>query len=448
MARALYLGYFMVILDATIVNVALPDVGASLHGGLATLQWIVDGYTLAFAALLLTGGALADRLGARRVLVAGLSLFTVASGLCALAPGAALLVAFRAIQGAGAALTVPASLALIRGAYADPAVRARAVGAWGAVGGIGAASGPVIGGVLVAAAGWRAVFLVNLPVGAATIALTLRTAPALPGHPRRLDPAAQVLGVIALAGLTFAVIEAGRSGAGSAGVLVAAVAAVAAAGAFVAVARRSVAPMLPLELFRSRPFSGASAVGLLINLGFYGQLLVVNLGFQGPRGWSALTAGLATLPQGAFVSLGSMASGRMTAREGSPRPTILIGLTIGALGLAGLALTPADAPYPLLVLPLMASGLGMSLTMPAATSAAVDAAPDGRAGIAAGVINAARQVGGAIGVALLGSLAAAGASLAAGERTALLVATAAFLVAAAIAARTQARTVKPPAARR
>src|SRR4051794_12352519 len=153
MARALHLGYFMVILDATIVNVALPDLGVSLHGGLATLQWIVDGYTLAFAALLLTGGALADRLGARRVLVAGLALFTVASGLCALAPSAALLVAFRAIQGAGAALTVPASLALIRGAYADPARRARAVGAWAAVGGIGAASGPVIGGVLVAAAG-------------------------------------------------------------------------------------------------------------------------------------------------------------------------------------------------------------------------------------------------------------------------------------------------------
>jgi MFS transporter, DHA2 family, methylenomycin A resistance protein len=430
MAFALCLGYFMVILDATIVNVALPGIGASLHGALATLQWVVDGYTLAFAALLLSGGALADRLGARRVLVAGLGLFTVASALCALAPAAPSLVAFRVVQGAGAALVVPASLALIRAAYADPAARARAVGAWGGVGGVGAASGPVLGGLLVAAAGWRAVFLVNVPVGLAAVALTLRLAPAPAGRPRRLDPAAQVLAVLALAALTFAVIEAGR--AVTAPVLIAAAVAVAAALAFVATERRVAGPMLPLELFRSRVFSGASAVGLLINLGFYGQLLVVNLGFQGARGWSPLTAGLATLPQGALVSLGSVASGRLTARAGRPGPTMLYGLTLGALGLAGLALAPAAAPYPLLVLPLMAAGLGMSLTMPAATSAAVDAAPDGRAGVAAGVINAARQAGGAIGVALLGSLAGVG------EGTALLVAAAAFLAAAAIAARTQA----------
>jgi DHA2 family methylenomycin A resistance protein-like MFS transporter len=430
MALALCLGYFMVILDATVVNVALPDVGASLGGTLATLQWVVDGYTLAFAALLLTGGALADRLGARRVLAAGLGLFTVASALCALAPGAASLVAFRVLQGAGAALVVPASLALIRSAYADPAARARAVGLWGGVGGIGAAGGPVIGGLLVAAAGWRAVFLVNLPVGVAAIALALRLAPAPAGRPRRLDPAAQTLAVLALAGLVFAVVEAGR--AGTATVLGATGVAACAAAGFVAVERRVAAPMLPLELFRSRAFSGASAVGLLINLGFYGQLLVVNLGFQGARGWSALTAGLATLPQGALVSLGSLASGQLTARAGRPGPTMLCGLTVGALGLTGLALAPAAAPYAWLVAPLMATGLGMSLTMPAATSAAVDAAPEGRAGVAAGVINAARQAGGAIGVALLGSLAAAG------ERPALLAAAAAFLGAAGIAARTQA----------
>jgi DHA2 family methylenomycin A resistance protein-like MFS transporter len=437
MAFALCLGYFMVILDATIVNVALPDVGASLHGALATLQWVVDGYTLAFAALLLTGGALADRLGARRVLLAGLGLFTVASALCALAPGAASLVASRIVQGAGAALVVPASLALIRTAYDDPAARARAVGVWGGVGGIGAASGPVLGGLLVAAAGWRAVFVVNVPVGVAAIALTLRLVPAPPGRPRRLDPAAQALAVLSLAALTLGVIEAGRASAAM--LLIAATVAVAAAAGFVAIERRVAAPMLPLELFRSRAFSGASAVGLLINLGFYGQLLVVNLAFQGARGWSALTAGLATLPQGALVSLGSLASGRLTARAGRPGPTMLCGLTVGAIGLAGLALAPGDAPYPLLVAPLMAAGLGMSLTMPAATSAAVDAAPDGRAGVAAGVVNAARQAGGAIGVALLGSLAGVG------DGAALLVAAAAFAAAAAIAARTQALSRSPAA---
>jgi DHA2 family methylenomycin A resistance protein-like MFS transporter len=436
MAFALCLGYFMVILDATIVNVALPDIGASMHGALATLQWVVDGYTLAFAALLLTGGALADRHGARRVLVAGLGLFTVASGLCALAPGAASLVAFRVVQGAGAALVVPASLALIRAAYEDPRARARAVGVWGGVGGVGAASGPVLGGLLVAAAGWRAVFVVNVPVGMAAIALTLWLAPAPAGRPRRLDLAAQALSVLSLAALTFAVIEAGRASAGT--LVIAAAVAVAAAAGFVAVERRVDAPMLPLELFRSRAFSGASAVGLLINLGFYGQLLVVNLAFQGARGWSALTAGLATLPQGALVSLGSLASGRLTARAGCPGPTMLCGLTLGALGLVGLALDPA-APYPLLVAPLMAAGLGMSLTMPAATSAAVDAAPGGRAGVAAGVINAARQAGGAVGVALLGSLAGVG------EGTALLVAAAAFGGAAAIAARTQPLSRSPAA---
>jgi DHA2 family methylenomycin A resistance protein-like MFS transporter len=295
----------------------------------------------------------------------------------------------------------------------------------------------VLGGLLVAAAGWRAVFVVNVPVGVAAIALTLRLVPAQRGRPRRLDPAAQALAVLSLAALTLAVIEAGRASAAM--LLIAATVAVAAAAGFVAIERRVAAPMLPLELFRSRAFSGASAVGLLINLGFYGQLLVVNLAFQGARGWSALTAGLATLPQGALVSLGSLASGRLTARAGRPGPTMLCGLTVGAIGLAGLALAPGDAPYPLLVAPLMAAGLGMSLTMPAATSAAVDAAPDGRAGVAAGVVNAARQAGGAIGVALLGSLAGVG------DGAALLVAAAAFAAAAAIAVRTQALSRSPAA---
>lgn len=427
-------GYFMVILDSTIVNVALPALRTDLRAGVNALQWVVDGYLLVLAAGLLSGGALADRFGARRVFQAGLGVFVAASLGCGLAPGVPLLVLARVAQGAGAALSVPASLALLRAAYADRTTRARAVGVWGGIAGVAAAGGPLLGGVLVAEVGWRWVFFVNVPIGLAAMALTQRYVPAPRAQTGRgLDPAGQIIGVTALTALALTMIEGGRSGV-DALVAAGALVFVLAAAGFVAVERRVRAPMLPLGLFRAPTFAGGTAVGLLINLGFYGELFVVNLYFQQTLHSSALRAGLALLPQMGVVAAGSWLSGRFTARVGSPRPTMLIGLVTGGAGLLGLAAAVGHVPYPLLVLPLMATGFGMAFTMPAATTTVTDGVPGERAGLASGVINASRQTGGVIGVALLGALAGAGAL--AGLYTALAIAGLAFLAGALITLRT------------
>jgi DHA2 family methylenomycin A resistance protein-like MFS transporter len=433
---AVCLGYFMVILDSTIVNVALPALRADLGASGAGLEWVVDGYLLMLAALLLTGGVLADRYGARRVFGSGLGVFLFASAGCGLAPDVAVLVVARLVQGVGAALTVPSSLALLRASFPDVSDRARAIGAWGGIAGLAAASGPILGGALVTAASWRLVFFVNLPIGLAALGLTLRYVAAPPPQPRVLDSAAQVLGVLALAALTFALIEGGDSGVTALVVAAIVVFAVTLAG-FIVVEQRSAEPMLALGLFRDRTFAGGNAVGLLINLGFYGELFVINLYFQQVEGYSALAAGLALLPQMGVVAAGSALSGRFTARAGGPRPTMLIGLVVGGAGLFGLLAATADSPYGLLVVPLIATGFGMSFTMPAATTAVVEAVPAERAGLASGTINAARQVGGVIGVAVLGALVTGhgdGSDFVTGLRIALGIAGAAFLSGAALTA--------------
>jgi DHA2 family methylenomycin A resistance protein-like MFS transporter len=372
------------------------------------LQWVVDGYTLTFATLLLSAGALGDRVGPHRVFCAGLVLFTVSSVACGLAPAAGSLIAARLVQGAAAAVLVPSSLALLQAAHPDPAARARAVGVWGGVAGVGAASGPVLGGVLTDVASWRLVFFVNVPIGLAALLLTIRHVVRPEGHGRRrLDPGAQLAAVGALGLLTFALIEARTRGWVSPVVLGGLGLAALSAAAFVAVERRSGNPMLPLSLFRSPAFSGGNAVGLLINLGFYGQLFVVSLFFQDVRRMSPTLGGLALVPEGILVSVASFLSGRLTSRSGT-RPAMLIGLCTGAAGLFALMAVGPHTPYPLLMIPLMAAGFGMAFTMPAATTTVVEAAPSERAGVASGAINASRQVGSTVGVALLGTLGAGG----------------------------------------
>ncbi|HEX6497414.1 MAG TPA: MFS transporter [Micromonosporaceae bacterium] len=428
---AVCVGYFMVILDATAVNVALPSLGRDLGTGITGLQWVVDGYTLVFAGLLLSTGAIGDRRGPNRVYQAGLLVFTAASVGCGLAPGTGWLVAARLAQGLGAALLVPASLALLQVAYSEPTVRARAFGIWGGVGGVGAAAGPLIGGALIGAFGWRSVFFVNLPVGLAGVALAARHVPAPAGRPRRLDPAAQALGILALAALTGALIEAGSVGWSAPLVLVGFGTAVAAAIAFVAVEHRAEQPMLPPALFRSPTFSGANLVGVLINLGFYGQLFVASIYFQRVRGDSALTTGLLLLPELAMAVVASTASGWVMARTGPRRP-MLTGLALGGAGLLGWLVAGPHTPYPALIVPLVATGFGMAFTMPAATAAVMGAAAAEFAGTVSGVINAARQVGGVIGVALLGTLIADQATFVAGMHAGLIVASLAFFVGCAV----------------
>ena len=398
------LGYFMAVLDSTVVNVALPDMARSLGTGIAGMQWVVDGYALLFASLLLTAGALGDRLGNRGMFVAGLALFTLASALCGIATSLGALVAFRALQGVGAAVQVPASLALLRHAYHDPAERAQAIGIWAAATGVAVAAGPVVGGILTHAWTWRSVFLVNLPVGVLGIVLTLRHVPPVPPHQDGdLDLTAQALGIAALGGLTFGLIQGGVWGWASAPVILALLVAAVAAVLFYLGERRAAHPMLPPALFRDATFSAANAVGAILSFGFYGELFLMSLFFQQVQHRSPLAAGLALLPQTAVISLMNFVSGQVTARRGARLPMAL-GLAIGGAGLLGLALVSARASLFSVVGPMLAVGMGASLAMPAMTHAAIDHTPKERAGIGSAVLNASRQVGGVVGIALLGAL--------------------------------------------
>ncbi|MFG2827246.1 MFS transporter [Streptomyces sp. NPDC048434] len=431
---AVCLGYFMVILDVTVVTVALPAVGTALHTGVTGLQWVVDGYTLVFAGLLLFCGGLGDRLGGKPVFLGGLLVFTLASAGCALAPTGTVLVLARLVQGLGAALMVPASLALLRTAYPDRAARARAFGVWGTVAGLAAGTGPVLGGVLVAGLGWRSVFFLNLPVGLAALVLTTRHVPHSPAGRTRpgLDIPAQTAAAVCLAGLVTGCIEAGALGwthpavlGGFAGCLVGLV-------AFLVLERRSPAPMLPLTLFHSRAFSASVVIGVLLNTGFYGLLFLAPLYFQRVHHYSALHTGAALLPAVGVVAIGSALAGRVTARTG-PRLPMVAGLLVGAAGLSGWLVAGPDTPYLALVAPMACAGFGTALTMPASTAAVMEAAPGEHSGVAAAVFNAARQTGSALGVALFGTLVATG--LVTGLHTAVSIGAAGFLAAAALSAR-------------
>jgi DHA2 family methylenomycin A resistance protein-like MFS transporter len=424
-------GYFLVILDAMVVNVAVPSIGHELHGGVAGLQWVVDAYTLSFAGLLLAGGALAERLGARPVFTGGVAVFAAASAACGLAPTLAVLIAARFVQGAGAAVLVPSSLVLLQAAYPTREGRSRALGVWGSIGGIGAAAGPIVGGVLVSWWSWRGVFFINLPVAVAALALAGRALPAAPRRPRALDLPGQVLAIATLALLTAALVQAGRAGWLSPVILAGLAAALVAAFAFILIEHRSPDPMLPLELFARPSFRSGTLVGFLINLGLYGQLFVTSLYFQDIRGYSALRTGLVMLPEAALLVVASTLSGRIMARTG-PRTPMLAGLLLGGAGFLGIAAAITSAPYVILAVTFGAAGFGMALTMPAATAAVMEAAPPDRGGIASGVVNAARQAGGVLGVALLGSLVSGRAHFTGGLHLGIAASAVAFFTGAAV----------------
>ncbi|MFD0351499.1 MFS transporter [Kitasatospora aburaviensis] len=426
-------GYFMVILDVTIINVAVPAVGRDLGASLTGIQWITDGYTLAFAGLLLTGGALGDRLGNRRVFCWGVAVFTAASAACAAAQSTAFLVAARLVEGVGAALIVPGSLALLQQAYPAPDARSRAFGLWGAMAGIAASAGPLLGGLLVSTAGWRWVFLVNLPVGAVCLVLTLRWVAASPtpgpgpglagavrrggrrgpadrhaqrGRPARLDGSGR----------------AGRRGPGGGG------------RGGLRTARTPGPPARPpLRLLRSRALSGGAVIGLLFNFAFYGMVFTASLYFQHQRGYSALATGAALFPAVAMTMFASALSGRLARRTGD-RPLVIGGMLLAALGLAGWAAAGPDPGYPLLIAPMMAAGFGTSFALTGSTTTVMTAVPGGYAGTASALFNTTRQVGSAAAVALGGTLLATAANYGTGLRTSMAIGAAAYLLAAVLAA--------------
>jgi DHA2 family methylenomycin A resistance protein-like MFS transporter len=442
---AVCLGFFAVIMDTSIVNVALPAIGASFRTTVTNLQWAVNGYNLVFAALLLTCGALSDRRGGKWAFGYGTAVFVIGSLICGVAPDFPLLLSGRVIQGVGAALLIPASLALIAHAYPEPAARTRAVAAWGACAGAGFASGPVIGGILVDAVGWRAIFLVNLPVGAVAITLLARHATETTTSRRRVDIQGQLLGIVVLTAAAFGITEAGAHGWASLFAIVPLVVALVALAVFVATERKVGSPLLPPSLLSHRDFSAAAGVGLLLNFGIYGQVFVLSLYFQELRHFSALATGLMLLPFAALTMILPPLTGRLTARYG-PRSIMIIGQVVAAAGTAILALAGAHTAYLLLVPGLVLLGIGMAGTQPSMTAAGMLAAPREFAGIAGGVLNAARQVGGVLGVALLGALIADKAHFATGMHTALAIVAGTFLVGALLATRCARPRAAEPAA--
>lgn len=390
-------GMFLVQLDVTVVNVALPTIGTDLHAGLAAQQWVVDGYAIPLAAFLLTGGALGDLFGHRRVLLTGFALFGTASAACGLATTAPLLVAARAGQGLGAALLLPGTLAVITNAHPGHAERARALGVWAGVSALALAAGPVLGGAVVSAAGWRPVFWLNVPVVFLAVFATRRLVPSGERAPgRRIDVAGAATAAPALGAGVYAVI---------AGSAPAAVAAVVALAAFLVVERRSSQPMLPLDL--ARRTLPATFVSAAMNFVGIGTILVLTRYLQGVRHAGPLEAGLELLPLFGPLSVLAPVAGRLVARFG-PRPLMVAGLALGALGMLNLVLLNENSGYPALLPMLLGLGIGMGLLTTAVVTAAVGGIPAERAGVAGGINNAARQAGGALGVAVLGAVSGAG----------------------------------------
>ncbi len=426
-------GYFMVILDVTAINVAVPVVGRELSASLTGIQWITDGYTLVFAGLLLAAGALGDRWGNRRVFCTGVVVFTIASAGCGLSQNTESLVAARLVEGLGAALIVPGSLALLQQSYPSPADRSRAFGLWGSMAGIAASAGPLVGGLLVTTVGWRWVFFINLPVGSACLLLTLRhVATSARRSDRSIDWPAQCA-IIAMVALLIAVLnEAGRRGWADPLILAGAGLCLLAAAAFALRERLARAPVLPPWLLRSRQLSGAATIGLLFNFAFYGMIFTASLYFQNERGLTALRTGIALLPAVAVTMFASVLSGRLARRTGN-RPLVITGMLLGAAGLAGWAAAGPNPDYAVLVAPMVAAGFGTSFALTGATTAVMSAAPDSYSGTASGLFNTTRQIGSAVGVALGGSLLAASHSFATGLQTSMAIGAAAYLTAAALA---------------
>lgn len=400
-------GYFLVLLDVTIVNVALPSIGTGLRVPVSTLQWVVDAYALALASLMLPSGTVGDRFGHRRVVLAGLVVFGLGSLACGVATGAATLTAARAVQGVGAALLLPGTLAIISNAFPGKQAQARAIGIWAGIGSLALPAGPLLGGALIAGFGWRAVFLVNVPVVAIAVAATVVVVE--PGRPRReltVDGRGAVLGVLVLVFATYAVIEAGRSGVLSGLVIGAAVVALAALAALIRVERsRGDSAMLPPTLMRRPRFAVANLAAGVMNLGTLGTLFVLTLFLQSVQHRSPLNAGVSLVPLFAPLAVIAPFAGRLIGRIGERIPA-LVGVVLAAAGLAVLVLLDAGSSYPAVMLPAFLTwGAGLGLLTPALVAAAVSSVPARRSGLASAVTNTARQAGGAIGIAVAGAVA-------------------------------------------
>ncbi len=401
---------FIVGLDITAVNVALPTIGRQLDAGVAGLQWTVDAYTVVLASLLMLGGSTGDRLGRRRVFLAGLGVFSAASLLCSLAPSAGLLVAFRALQAVGGSMLNPVAMSIVVNTFTDPRERAQAVGVWGAMFGLSMALGPVVGGAAVSWLGWQAIFLLNLPVGLAAIALTLRFIPeSRAPHPRRPDPVGQALVIVLLGALTFGIIEGPVRGWSSPVIVAALASAGAALAGLLLYEPRREEPLIELRFFRSVPFSSAVVISLAAFAAFGGFLFLNTLYLQDARGLSPVRAGLVTVPMALMIVVASPLSGRVVGRRGARVPLAIAGVSMAA-GCALLAGVDPATPLARLIAAYVVFGLGIGFVNAPITNTAVSGMPRAQAGVAAAIATTSRQVGQTLGVAGVGAIAHASAA--------------------------------------
>jgi len=404
-------GLLMVGLDATIVNIALPAIHRSLGSSLSGLQWTVDAYTLVLASLLMLAGSTADRVGRKRVFQVGLVVFSLGSLLCAVAPTQGVLIAARVLQAIGGSMLSPVAMSIIRNVFVDPAERARAIGVYAAMFGLSIALGPVLGGTLVGAVGWRAVFLVNVPVGALAFLATRRFVPeSRAERPRRVDPVGQILVILGLASLTYGTIEGPDHGWASPEIVGALAVAAVALGALIPYELRRREPLLEVRWFRSAPFSGASAIAVCAFAALGAFLFLNTLYLQDVRGLSPLRAGLCMLPMAAMVLVFAPLSGRLVGSRGA-RPPLLaagVGLTASAAMLTQLR---SDSSIAYVLIAYTVFGVGFGLVNPPITNTAVSGVPASQAGVAAAVASTSRQVGLTLGVALAGAIAGGSAAL-------------------------------------
>lgn len=396
------LGFLVVQLDVSVVNVGLGALKEAFNTDFTGLQWVINSYALPFSALLILGGAWGDKWGAKTVFAVGFAIFTLASIGCGLANSTTQLIAMRVIQGIGAALLIPTSLTLIRVSFQDPDKRRSAVALWGACGGIALAAGPVIGGLMIEYFGWRSVFLLNIPIGLLAIALILRYAPASPRVDKHIDIPGQISIAICVAALTYGLTESSAQGWVAATFSALAVALICAV-AFILIERRVAHPMLPPHLARNAVLGSMALAGAAINLTFYGTVFVFSIYFQTFLHYDAFTTGLSFIPLTAVLTLSTLLSSRFAKRFSAPR-IITTGFSVQIIGFLALSQTSAHGSPWLLNGALMLVGIGSAMSVPSITNAMLSSVSQHDAGIASGLMASARQLGGVIGVAVSGAM--------------------------------------------
>lgn len=405
-------------MDSSIVNVALPSLRTDLHASTSGLQWVIDAYTLTLASLLILAGSTADRIGRRRTFVVGLASFTFGSALCSLAPNLTFLIVARIVQAIGGSMLNPVAMSIITNVFTERRERARAIGIWGGVVGISTGLGPVVGGLLIQTVGWRWIFWINVPIGIAAIVLACLFVPESKApRARRIDPIGQILMIVMLATLTYAIVESSQLHWGSVQVWAfIAIAAMALVG-FIYYEPRRDDPLIDLRFFSSAPFSGATVVAVCAFGAFAGFLFLNSLYLQEVRGYSALQAGVTVLPMALMTLVFAPLSGRLVA-AGKARLALIGAGTGMALGGGALSVINASTPLPYLLACYVVFAIGFGLVNAPITNTAVSGMPISQAGVAAAVASTSRQIGATLGVAVIGSVLAAGAASAAGGRAA------------------------------